>query len=329
MAATIKDVAKLASVSIATVSYVVNGSHQVSEETRRRVVRAVEMLEYRPSALARSLRVQRTNTVGLIVPQLGNLFFTEAAHGIEEILQRNGYSLIISESEGSPGTERRLIQMFNSLLVDGLIIVPCGRRQSELRKALRGNYPTVFLDRRLGRFAGDAVLLDNYGATVEAVGLLAGRGHRRIGMVLGSKWYSTTRDRIRAYKKALRDAGIGFDPALVRHGDYSIEAGSALAEDLLRTASPTALFLACSNMTLGAFVTVRKLGLSVPGDVAIIGCDDLAWATATEPPLSMVYQPSAAMGRKTAELLLRRIDCPTDDSEMFYLPTQLRLRGSV
>ncbi|MDR0362469.1 MAG: LacI family transcriptional regulator [Planctomycetota bacterium] len=329
MAVTIKDVAKLAGVSTATVSYVINSTNHVSEETRQRVTRAVEKLEYRPSALARSLRVQRTRTIGLIIPRLDNQFFTEAAHGIEDVLRNNHYSLVISESEDSPLTEKKLIQVFNSLLVDGLVMAPCRHRQSELRELLRGNYPTVFFDRRPTRFESDAVVLDNYSATRKAITYLIERGHSRIGMVLGPNWFSTTRDRMRAYKRALRDAGIEFDSALVRNGDYGVEAGSELSGDLIKRAGVTALFPASANMTLGAFIKIREMGLSVPRDVAIIGCDDNAWASATDPAITMLYQPAADMGRKAAELLLKRIESPADGYETVYLPPEMRIRSSV
>ncbi len=328
--ATIKDVAKQAGVSTATVSYVVNGTQHVSDETRQRVLDAVEKLEYRPSALARSLRIQRTRTIGLILPQLSNVYFTVAAHGIEEVLQENGYSLIISESDENPETEEKIIRVFDSLQVDGLIVAPSGHRQSRLREVIRGKYPTIFLDRRPTCAEGDMVLLDNYQATNEAVSLLIERGHRRVGMILGEQRFSTTRDRIRGYKAALRGAGIAFDADLIRNGGFGVESGLRFCEELLSLDSPpTALFMASSNMTLGAFTKIRELGLSIPGDVALIGCDDLPWAEATTPSLSMIFQPSAVMGKLTAELLLKRIDHPGRAFETIYIPTELRLRGSV
>lgn len=329
MAATIKDVARLAGVSTATVSYVVNATRQVSETTRRRVMSAVEELEYRPSAVARSLRVQRTRSIGLILPQLSNSYFTVAAHGIEEVLQQNGYSLIISESDENPKTEEKLVRVFNSLQVDGLILAPSGSSGAGLKNAIRGDYPTIFLDRRPAGMEGDMVLLDNYDATRKSVALLIDKGHKRIGLIVGARHFSTTRDRLRGYKAALREGGIAFDSGLVRHGGFDLEFGRALCRDLLHTARPTALFLAGPSLALGAFTVLREMRLSVPGDVAVIGCDDLPWAEATTPPLSMIFQPSAEMGRMTAKLLLKRIDRPGEKFETFYLPTELRLRGSV
>ncbi len=328
MAPTIKDVANLAGVSTATVSYVINGTQRITDETRGKVEKAMAALQYQPSAPARSLRVRRTRTVGLLVPQLSNQFFTEAAHGIEEVLQRNGYSLIISESTDDIANEKRLVEVFDSLLVDGLILVPCSPKQDYLAKALTDRHPTVFLDRRPTDFQCDAVILDNCHATYEAISFLTRMGHKKIAMLLGAEWYSTTRDRMAGYKKALEEAGIEFDPNLIRHGDYGIDSGIALTHELLTSRKPTAIFSASAYMTLGAFFKAQAMSIKIPEQLAIIGCDDLPWANAANPPLSMIYQPSYEMGKRAAELPLNRIEHPTGDFETIYLSTKLRIRGS-
>lgn len=329
MPATIKDVARLAGVSTATVSYVVNNTRYVSDEMRVKVHQAMDELGYYPSALARGLRMRRTRTVGLIIPSLSNPSYTGAAHGVEEVMQKNGYSLIISESGDNPQNERRLIQVYNSLLVDGLILAPCDHRHSELKDVLRGTYPTVFLDRRLQGFQGDSVTLDNFTSTRDAARLLLEMGRRRIAMLLGPEWYSTTRDRLEGYRKAHEEAGVPVDESLIRFGDFELDSGLVLSEELYRNRKPDAVFAASSGMTLGAFLKAKELGMGIPEQIAIIGCDDLAWASATEPPLTMIFQPTAAMGQKSAELLLRRIENATDEFETIFLPTKLSVRGST
>lgn len=331
MPPTIKDVATRAGVSTATVSYVINGTQRITEETRERVLRAMTELQYRPSALARSLRVRRTKTVALLVPYLSNQFFTDAAHGIEEVLQRNGYNLIISESTDDPENEKRLLQAFDSLLVDGLILVPCDPGQDYAAKALSSRCPTVFLDRRPLAGDCDAVVLDNCAGTYEAVSLLIRMGHRRIAMLLGAEWYSTTHDRMRGFEKALREAKLKPAPKFIRHADYGLGSGITLTHEVLTRRKPSAIFSASAQMTLGVFLKTREMRLRIPEDVAIIGCGDLAWAKATEPPLSMIYQPSSEMGKRAAELLLKRIEHPAEETgkcEIIYLPTKLRMRGS-
>ncbi len=325
---TIKDVAKAAGVSIATVSYVVNDTHSVSDATRRRVMDAISQLEYRPSALARNLRTQRTRTIGLIMPELSNRSFTVAAHGIEETLQQNGYSLLISESNEDPATEEKLIEVYNSLQVDGLIVAASGHRQHRFAEIIRGT-PTVFIDRRPTGFAGDMVLINSRRSTYEATSHLLRKGHTRIGLLLGLKRFSTTQDRIRGYKEALAEAGIPFDRDLIRNGGFGAQSGMALCEELVRDEQVTALFTASSPMTLGAFKKIQEMGLSIPKDVAIIGSDDLDWATATNPPLSMVFQPVAEMGRAAAKLLINRIAEPTEQFQTLFLSCELRLREST
>lgn len=329
MRATIKDVAKLAGVSTATVSYVINKNRFVAEETKEKVSRAMEELQYYPSALARSLRVKRTRTVGLIVPQLSNQYFTNAAHGVEMVLQNNGYSLMISESNSDSQVEKKLVRVFNSLLVDGLIIVPSGTNQGDLKFARRGSCPTIFLDRRPYEYEGDSVVLDNFNATCDAAQFLIQKGRTRIALLLGAEWYSTSRDRLRGYRFALEQASLPFEPRLVRHGDFGVESGESIARELLDELRPDAVIASSSNMTLGAFLAIKEAGLSIPEDVAIIGCDDLPWAQATEPSISMIKQPSSELGRTAAELLLKRIEAPAEKFEAVYLPTTLTVRGST
>ena len=213
--------------------------------------------------------------------------------------------------------------------MDGLILAPCDHRHSELKNALQGNYPIVFLDRRLRGFQGDAVTLDNFTATRDASRLLLDMGRRRIAMLLGPKWYSTTRDRLEGYRKAHEEAGAPVDEALIRFGDFELDSGLALSDDLYRNHKPDAVFAASSGMTLGAFLKAKETGLKIPDQIAVIGCSDLAWAGATDPPLTMIFQPMTAMGQKSAELLLRRIENATDEFETIFLPTKINIRGST
>lgn len=329
MAATIKDVAKLAGVSTATVSYVINETRDIPKKTREKVYRAMRELEYLPSAVARSLRGRRSRSIGLIVPQIDNQYFTNVAHGIEGALRKNGYSLVISESGDDLKTERMLIRTFNSMLIGGLIIVACGARHGSLADVIPGDYPAIFADRRPNGFPGDTVMLDNFTSTHNAIAMLLERGHTRIGMILGGKQYSTTKDRIAGYVRAHREKGLTVDPALFRHADYTMEAGAKYGGELLRGQLSTAIFCASPLVTLGVFVKAKELKLSIPGQLALIGCEDAVWATATEPPLTMIFQPSIEMGKKSAELLLKRIANPANSFETIYLPTQIVERGSI
>lgn len=329
MAVTIKDVAKLAGVSTATVSYVINATRDVPKGTQDKVRRAMRQLEYLPSVVARSLRARRSRSIGLIVPQIDNQYFTNVAHGIEDVLQKNGYSLVISESGDDLLRERKLIQTFNSMMIDGLIIVACGARQHGLKKVISSDYPTVFADRRPTGYTGDVIALDNFTSTYNAVAMLLDKGHSQIAMIMGEKHYSTTKDRTLGYVKAHEERGLPVDFDLFRHGDYTVEAGLAFSADLLSVHAPTAIFCVSSLLTLGAFVKAKELGLAIPGQVALVGCEDTDWALATEPTLTMIFQPSIEMGKKSAELILKRIAHPTDQFETCFLPTRMMLRGST
>ncbi len=329
MAVTIKDVAKLAGVSTATVSYVINATRDVPKATQDKVRRAMRQLHYLPSAVARSLRARRSRSIGLIVPQIDNQFFTNVAHGIEAVLQKNRYSLVIGESGDDLKKERELIRTFNSMLIDGLIIIACGARHESLKKVIPGDYPVVFVDRRPSGFKGDVVALDNFTSTYNGIALLLDHGYLRIAMVLGPKWYSTTKDRIAGYVKAHEDHGVSVDAGLFRHGSYTVETGVCYGEELLKNQAPSAIFCVSSLMTLGIFLKAKEMRLRIPEQIALIGCEDAVWATATEPSLTMISQPSIEMGKKSAELILKRIACPTTIFETIFLPTKLTVRGST
>lgn len=330
MGVTMKDVASRAGVSTATVSYVINDTRFVAAATREKVVRAMAELNYSPNTLARSLRVRRSKTIGMVVPQISNPSFTDAIHGVEKVLQDNGYNLLISESGEDGDCEIKLIKVFNAMFVDGVIIMASGKQQPKLAEALKaGGYPAVFLDRSLKKLRGDIVTLDNRRSTMEATRLLLERGRRRIGLLLGPGQHSTTQDRIKGYTQAHRDAGVPVDPDLVRHGDYSLESGKALGKELLESRRPDAFFAASADMTLGVFMEAKAAKRGIPEELSIIGCHDSAWAAVTDPPLSMIDQPSSELGRLAAELLLKRIGAPGGDFERIFLPARITVRGSI
>jgi LacI family transcriptional regulator len=330
MGVTIKDVASRAGVSTATVSYVINNSRFVVETTREKVERAMAELAYSPNTLARSLRVRRSKTIGMVVPQISNPSFTDSIHGVEKVLQANGYNLLISESGEDWSCEIKLIKVFNAMFVDGVIIMASGKQQGQLKEALKGGgYPTVFLDRSLKEIKGDVVTLDNFRSTMEATRLLIERGRTRIALLVGPAQHSTTQDRIKGYRQAHRDCGLDVDSALIRHGDYGLDSGKAMAGELLGGCRPDAFFAASADMTLGAFIEARAMKLNIPKDLSIIGCHDSAWANVTDPPLSMISQPSSELGRLAAELLLKRIAAPGGPCKCICLPTQLTIRGSL
>jgi Transcriptional regulators len=330
MAVTIKDVANLAGVSTATVSYVINNTRFVSETAREKVRNAMAELKYSPNTVARSLRVGSSKLVGMVVPQISNPSFTDAIHGVEKVLRKNGYRLLISESGEDSRTEVDIVKVFNSMFVDGVIIFASGKQPAALESALReASYPTVFLDRRLKGVKKDVITVNNEAATREGVSLLLSKGHNRVALLVGPPQHSTTQDRIKGYKLAHKEHGVRVRPGLICHGDYGLESGLRLGGEVLDEHAPNGFFAASADMTLGALLAAKQRNLRIPDQLGIVGCHDSAWANATEPPLTMVWQPSIKQGELGAELLLKRIANPTDDFEIVFLPTQLTIREST
>jgi LacI family transcriptional regulator len=330
MTASMKDVAQRAEVSTATVSHVINRTRFVSEETRARVLQAMRELDYYPNLAARSLRSQRSNIVGLIVPDVANHFFMTLIKGVEDVLRANRYTLLVSNSDDDVDVEKEQLRILKAQLVDGLIMATTGHDHAFLEAALK-DWPTVFVDREPNGYAkGDRVLVDNIGGTCEAMKALFERGHRQIGVILGLEGLTSTEERLAGYEKALANMGIGFDPALVRWGDSRPGSGYQLTRELVEATDMTALFIGNNAMAIGAMQFLRDREIRIPEELALICFDDSDWFLITDPPLSVVSQPSFEVGKHAAELLLRRLKGEDSaKSQRYRLPTKVILRESV
>ena len=326
-----KDVARVAGVSISTVSRVLTGSPLVNEETRVRVQRAMDELDYRPNRVARRLRrdTARASLIGLIVPDIQNPFFAELVRGVESVAQQHGYMLFLGNSDEDPAQERRYLDLMRAESVDGLIL-PASSDSAQVVAALgRQGIPVVCVDRRLPRVALDTVIADNVHGAYEAIAHLLRIGHRRIGYIGGRPQLSTSQERLEGYRLALQEHGLAFDASLVREGDSRQAGGRALAGELLRLdRPPTALFVGNNLMTLGALETIHLLGLRIPEEIAIVSYDDIPWALALDPPLTAVRQPGHEIGRRAAELLLQRIADPKRSTTLLVLQPELVVRQS-
>lgn len=327
--ATVLDVARRAGVSTATVSYVLNGTRFVSEALRERVMAAARELQYEPNAAARTLRSNRSATIGLLVSDLHNPFFTEAIRGIEDVAQARGYTVILTNSAEDPVRESACLRALRARHVDGLILAPAGGRYAELEALLAANVPLVFLDRKVPGLNAAAVTLDNETAAQAAVSHLIELGHQRIGMIAGRSRLSTTLERQDGYRRALAEAGLTVDETLVIEGGSTIEGGATAADALLqRSAPPTAVFVANNLMTIGALMVIERHGLSVPDDVALVGFDDFAWADVLRPRLTTVAQPLYEIGETAAELLLSQLAGLLTEPRQVTLPGTLIVRDS-
>ncbi|KMJ55839.1 LacI family transcriptional regulator [Bacillus sp. LL01] len=330
----IKDVAKRASVSTATVSHVINETRYVSEETKKKVHQAMKELNYQPNQMAQGLRSRKSKTVGLIVPMLytdtSNFFFMSIANGIETILQDRGYHLILSNSHEELKREMEHIKVFNSKLIDGLIIAPTAEDFSQYEDVLSSDYPVVFIDRKPRGFCKDGVFVDSEKGTYEAINTLIEKGHKRIAFLTGSLGITTSDDRLMGYKRAFKDHNLKINLNLIAEGEASFQAGYKLAKELVEEEKVTALFVANNVMTMGALGYLNEQKIKVPEEVAIIGFDDYDWMKITTPPLAVVKQPSFEIGEQAVNLLLKRIEEQNQgEPEQILLSTEFVIRESI
>ena len=332
--ASIKDVAKLAKVSTATVSHVINETRYVSETTKIKVYQAMKELDYQPNLMAKGLRSRKSKIIGLIVPMLysdtSNFFFMSIANGIESYLKKEGYNLILSNSHEDFEQEVEQIKLFNSKVIDGLIVAPTGKDFAEYESVLSKDYPVVFIDRKPEGFTGDVVLADSQQGTFEGIKQLLEKGHKKIGFISGFLGITTSDDRVLGYKKAFAEHNIDVNPSLIKEGEPSLPTGYELAKQLVEEENITALFIANNIMTMGALKYLNENNIKVPDEVAIIGFDDYDWMKITAPPLAVVKQPSFEIGEHAVNLLLKRIEEQNgDEKEEIILPTEFVVRESI
>lgn len=328
MSASIKDVAERAGVSVATVSHVINNTRFVSEETRAKVELAMEELRYVPNSIARSLRTNKSKTVGLLVPDISNFFFTAIAESIEKVLRENGYNLVLCNTDEDLAIERQNIALLNAQLVSGMIIAPTTHDFNYRTLFKDEKFPLVFIDRETQRLQCDTVVVDGMSATKEAITILIGKGHKRIGYIKGLTGLSTSADRYQGYVAALREHGIEVDESLVFTGDSRRESGYRLCLEVLKHKDVTAMYVSNNLMAVGALQCLADQGVKIPDEMAIIGFDDYNWATITNPPLSTIKQPTGELGAEAARLIVDRIENPDAPYRKYAFPAEFIQRKS-
>jgi LacI family transcriptional regulator len=330
--ATMNDVARVADVSIATVSHVINGTRFVSAQRVERVHAAMQELGYTPDATARSLRVGRTDTLGLVVPDNSNPFFAALARWIEEAGFDAGYTTILANSNERPDREHRYVSTLVSKRVDGLILAPSRGDHGTLARVLQNaGTPVVVVDRDAALPNADVVLYDNEGGSHEATSYLVELGHVSIGCVAGPADATSATERVHGFRRALADAGLPLGEHSVVEGDFHFEGGREATARLLATGEKfTALFAANDLMAAGAIRELADRGISVPRDMSVIGFDDAPLAQMVSPALTTMRQPLQEMATAAVSQLLRRISnsdgvAPTRQ----VLPTTLVVRGTT
>lgn len=306
--ATIKDVARLAGVSITTVSHVINDTRYVSDELKTRVHQAMQDLNYRPNILARSLRSGETQTIGLIVPDSANLFFAEIAKVIEDIGFSNGYSVVLCNSSNSLEKERAYIKTLINKQVDGAIFISSGGSHTDIQDLIEAKIPTVIVDRDIQAEFVDVVLLDNEHGGYIATKHLIELGHTQIACITGPNELTPSIRRLEGYRRALHEANLPVEPAHILEGDFQYQSGFDLTEHLLTSDCPTSAIFACNDMmALGVLNAAYRWRLRVPEDLAIVGFDDIQMTHAIFPTLTTVSQLISQMGETSINLLLQRI----------------------
>ncbi len=307
MAATIKDIAKETGLGLATISSYLNGGN-VREKNRVKIEQAIEKLDFEVNEVARGLKTNRTRMIGVIIPELNNIFFAEIITELEDILRGQGYAVMICDCRTDEKREEEAVEFLKHRRVDGMILIPTGKSGACLKDIMKAGKPIVMIDRRIRHVHCDAVLVDNQGAARDAVQRLLQAGHRRIGMIAGAKEVYTAEERFQGYIQALEEAKIPVEDSLIVRGDYTIRGGSRGIKELSeRNPDMTAVFISNYEMTLGAMIELNELGIQIPEEMSVIGFDNIEFAKACIPKLSIVTQPTKELGRCAAELMLKRL----------------------
>jgi LacI family transcriptional regulator len=328
-APTIKHVAVAAGVSTATVSRVLSGLAGVGADIGDRVREAIRSLGYQPNRVARSLRVRTTRTIGVIVPDIENPFFTRVVRGIEEVLQAAEYSLLLANSNEIPARERISFTTLQAEGVAGVIFTAVEGQRLDYCDLLSPRLPMVAVSRVLLGLKVDTVTVNNAEGGRMAVAHLIGLGHRRIGLISGPMGISTARDRQAGYEKAFQEAGLPLPSDMIQYADFRQTGGySAMGQLLQMRVPPSAVFAGSNLMTLGALQAIHERGFEIPGQIAIVGFDDMPWAVSLQPPLTVVAQPAFEVGMAAARLLLERLREPDRPIRHIVLETRLVVRAS-
>jgi LacI family transcriptional regulator, galactose operon repressor len=328
--ATIHDVARRAGVASVTVSRHLNASGPVSESVQARIEAAVLELGYVPNELARGLKSRSTRTLGLVVSDVSNPFFTSIARGIEDVAHAHGYSVILCNTDEDSAKQEQYLGVLRSRHVDGLILTPAGHELATISAWRRRCGPICIIDRTLPegdhRALGiDCVRAESLTAAERLVSHLLGHGHRRVGLVNGPPDISTAQERRLGYRRALDRHGIPRDPRLEHHVPFKVEAGRAAALALLDSADPpTALFATNSFLTIGVLCALRERGRRVPEDMAVVGFDEIPQMALVAPFLTVARQPEAEIGQRAAQFLLERLGEERRPGKGGVGPTEVR-----
>ena len=323
MASRIKDVAKLAGVSSATVSRVLSNKPHVRSEVKAKVRAAVKELSYEPNRIARSLRVQRSSIIGLVISDIQNSFFNTIVRAIEDAAYEHGFAVFLCNTDENPEKERFYLNLLRAERVAGVILTPTLESSQSCSPLIEAKIPVVSLDRIINHKAIDSVLTDNREASTKLVHYLIQKGHRRIAGIFPHQSITTGRERFEGFKEAFKEANLTLDESLILSSKPVTEEGYQLTRALLDLQNPPkALFVGTKMMTLGALRAIFEKGLRIPEDIDLAAFDKLDWMPFV-PAIAYCEQPSYQLGQAAAQLLLERIEKPDKKLEHLVLNSQL------
>jgi LacI family transcriptional regulator len=325
---TIKDVAREAGVSTATVSRVLSSKDPVSDHLRERVLSAVKRLGYRPNALARSLRKESTKTIGLLVSNVMNPFFAAVARAAEDTLRERGYSLILGNADEDPLKEEFYLEVLLEKRVDGLIVSPARAQSPHLEEIVREGIPLVFVDRSINGIDAPVARVDGKRAVEDLVEYLVGLGHRKLAIISGPPETISGKERLTAFLQSAERRGVAVAEQYVRFGDFRRPSGVEAMRSLLGLEEPpTAVFVSNNLMALGALQTIKSAGLRIPQSISLAIFDDVSWFELMEPPITAVTQPMSELGVAAARMLLEMVE-KGQQPESLTMEANLVIRGS-
>lgn len=326
--ATIHDVAKLAKVSIATVSRVMSGSDPVNPQTQKRVLEAMEKLNYKPNGLARNLRSLRAKMIVALMPDIKNPFFSEVIRGIEDGARAAGYNVLIGSTEGDVNRENEYIQLLEENRADGVILTTALIDRKFVEEVAKRS-PTVLACEYVPGSDIPTVSIDNESAARKITKHLLSLGHTRIAHITGPSKVILSQARLNGYIQALHQHGIIEEELLIQEGNFTLQSGYNCARKLLSINElPTAIFAASDEMAIGAMKAARDRGLRVPKDISIVGFDDIDISSFMQPPLTTIYQPRYDIGRHSVELLLKILRGEELEQTQIVLEDSLIIRES-
>lgn len=327
-----KQIAAKARVSLGTVSHVLNNTANVRDRLRQRVLDAVAELEYQPSELARGLRREKTNMIGMIIPDITNPFFPGVVRGAEDVAFANGYRLVLCNTDNDHSKEIVHLTSLRTYRPAGLIVIPStlSELSAQTESYRKAGTSVVCVDRMPIHWKGDTVTVSNEDGAYRATRHLIELGHRRLATIAGPLHLTNAQQRLAGFKRAVREAGLTVNPEYIQESAFDKLGGHAKACILLRMVrAPSAIFAGNDMIALGVLTALRELGLRCPQDVSLIGFDDLDIAEITNPQLSSVFQPGYQLGETAARLLLERVAGSTSAAKHLVLGTELRIRQSV